>query len=112
MTDGARHAADSGRVVALSNDLMDRSKLVAAFPDVEIVRLIVPRSIEGADLFLVDLSMPSAIEAVEAAAARDVRTVAYGSHVNTALLLDATRAGAEALPRSVFFRRLAQGEMS
>lgn len=99
------------RVIALSNDLMDRSKLVAAFPGIEIVRLVVPRTLEDADLFLVDLSMPSAIEAVEAAAERDVRTVAYGSHVNTALLLDAERVGATALPRSVFFRRLAEGDV-
>lgn len=99
------------RVIALSNDLMDRSKLVAAFPDIEIVRLVVPRSLEGADLFLVDLSMPAAVEAVEAAAEHDVHTVAYGSHVNTALLVDAERAGADALPRSVFFRRLAEGDI-
>lgn len=109
---GTDTSSTHGRVVAFSNDLMDRSKLVAAFPDVEVVRLVVARTLEGADLFLVDLAMPSAIDAVEAATALGVPTIAYGSHVNTALLLDATRAGAEAVPRSVFFRRLAAGELA
>lgn len=99
------------RVVALSNDLMDRSKLNAGFDDVEIVRLVAPRTLEAADLFLVDLAQPTALDAIEAATAAGVRTVAYGSHVDTALLLDATRAGAEALPRSVFFRRLLDGTL-
>ena len=115
-TKGVRHLVDAkpdniGRVVALSNDLMDRSKLVAAFPDIEIVRLIVPRSLVGAGLFLVDLSVASAVDAIEAASSAGVRTVAYGSHVDTARLLDATQAGAEALPRSVFFRRLSDGTL-
>ena len=114
-TDDVRHLADDdpgvGRVVALSSDLMDRSKLVAAFPDITIVRLIAPRSLVDADLFLVDLSVASALEAIEAASAGGVRTVAYGSHVDTARLLDATQAGADALPRSVFFRRLSQGTL-
>lgn len=103
---------DDGRVVALSNDLMDRSKLVAAFPDITIVRLIAPRSLVAADLFLVDLSLASALDAIESASGAGVRTVAYGSHVDTARLLDATQAGAEAIPRSVFFRRLADGSLT
>lgn len=99
------------RVVALSNDLMDRSKLIAGFDEVEIVRLVAARTLESADLFLVDLSLPSAIDAIEDAAVAGVRTIAYGSHVDTAHMLDATRAGAEAMPRSVFFRRLLAGTL-
>jgi hypothetical protein len=40
----------------------------------------------------------------------DARVIAFGSHVNEEQLAAATAAGVEALPRSVFFRRLANGD--
>jgi hypothetical protein len=39
------------------------------------------------------------------------RVVAFGSHVDDDTLAAARSAGAEALPRSVFFRRLAEGAL-
>lgn len=99
------------RVVALTNDLMDRSKLLAGFTDVEAVRLVAPRTLASADLLLVDLSLDSALDAIDAARTAGVRTIAYGSHVDTARLVDAAHAGADAMPRSLFFRRLLAGTL-
>lgn len=98
------------RVVALSRDLMDQSKIKGAFPSVTLVRSPAKLVQEAADasLVLVDLAMlsdPAALLAIEA------RVVAFGSHVDDAALQTAENSGAEALPRSVFFRRLENGDL-
>lgn len=93
-------------VVALSTDLMDRSKITAAVDGVRVVR---PGADLGTpDVVLVDLHLAGALAA---ALATGARVIAYGSHVDDAALEAAVSAGAEALPRSVFFRRLGAGEL-
>lgn len=94
------------RVVAVSRDLMDRSKLTAALPDVHVVSS--PSQLGDADVVLVDLSI---VGALDAAVGSGARVVAYGSHVDEDLLDRARAQGAEALPRSVFFRRLKAGDL-
>ena len=76
----------ANEVVAITADLMDRSKITGAIEGVRVVR-------SGADL------------------ATGARVLAYGSHVDSATLEAAKTAGAEAMPRSVFFRRLTEGTL-
>jgi len=100
-------------VVALSVDLMDRSKIAAAFPEATLVRSMgaLADAAAGAALVLVDLNRLSDPAELEVLRAHDVRIIAYGSHVDDERLDAATRAGAEAVPRSVFFRRIDTGEI-
>lgn len=100
--------ADQERVVALSVDLMDRSKISAAFPDAQLVRSVkaLVDAAAGAALVLVDLHRVADPTELEALRTTDARVVAYGSHVDDERLQAASAAGAEAVPRSVFFRRL------
>lgn len=98
------------RVVALSADLMDRSKISAALPDATLVRS--PQKLldqmADADLVLVDLGRlpdPSILREITSP------MIAFGSHVNEDQLKAAETAGAESLPRSVFFRRLEAGQI-
>jgi len=101
------------RVVALTPDLLDRSKVSAAFPDVEHVgaAALLARAAADADLVLVDLTRPGAPEAV-ADLTTAGRVVAFGPHVDGELLAAASAAGAEVLPRSRFFRMLADGSFT
>ena len=67
----------------------------------------VPAGGRRPDLVLVDLTLPGAIEAVEQFAARGVRVIAFGPHVDRSGLLRAQQAGAdEVLARSAFFAKL------
>ena len=93
------------RVVALSVDLMDRSKISAAYPDATVVRSLAKlvEAAADADLVLVDLGR---IDDADVLATIDARVVAFGSHVDEAALAAAAATGAEAIARSVFFRRL------
>lgn len=100
-------------VIALSVDLMDRSKLSGAFPDARIVRSFdalvdAVEAVDDTTVSLVDLSRVG-----EPARLADVagRVIAFGSHVDEELLTAAKAAGVEALPRSVFFRRLGEGSL-
>lgn len=97
-------------VAVLSADLMDRSKISAAFPDATIVRSAeaLIEAATNADLVVVDLRRVDDLAALETIAAR---VVGFGSHVDEELLAAATAAGIEALPRSVFFRRLTDGSV-
>ena len=113
------------RVIAVVPDLMDRSKVTARFPGAEIVGsaadLVAAMGRLGdrqrsAALVLVDLGRPGVIDAVRqlpraAAAGPGLHVVGFASHVDAATLDAAREAGVEALPRSVFFRRLEQGEL-
>ena len=98
------------RVVALSVDLIDRSKISGAFPDAKLVRSVAKlvEMASQADVAFVDLGRVD-----EASVLRQIpiRVIAFGSHVNEAVLEAAHAAGAEALPRSVFFRRLETGDL-
>jgi len=91
------------RVVAFSDDLMDRSKLTTSIPDLEFARDV--EGAAGAACVVVDLGRyASAITAIRAAAPT-ARIVAYGRHDDPAALDAALAAGANvALARSRFFR--------
>lgn len=100
------------RIVVVTGDLMDRSKISAAIDDAVFARGVA-LAIEASpelDLAVVDLRVVSADD-IATLVARGVRVVAFGSHVDEATLDDARSAGAEALPRSVFFRRVADGRI-
>ena len=90
------------RISALSTDLMDRSR----FPeDTAFVRRADALD-AAADVVVVDLSRPDALDGVRRLRSdgATVRIVAYGSHVERALLAEARDAGCnEVLPRSAFF---------
>jgi len=86
------------KVAALVVDLADR---VAIGDEVTFVRTPAALAGSGADLSLVDLAVPGALEAVALAPGR---VIAFGPHVASDLLAAAEEAGAEVLPRSRFFR--------
>jgi threonine dehydrogenase-like Zn-dependent dehydrogenase len=91
------------KIVALVADLMDRSRISEAVPDVEIVRA--PSDTAGADVVVVDLGRYGAVVTSVRAAAPAARIVAYGSHVDDAALERARADGADVvIPRSRFFR--------
>ena len=95
------------RVAAYVTDLMDRSRVSAAVADVTFVATPVALAEEaaGADVVVVDLGRPGAVDALPAVVATGTRVVAFGSHVDRATLDAARAAGCtEVLPRSAFFR--------
>ncbi|HJL75694.1 MAG TPA: hypothetical protein QF417_00335 [Acidimicrobiales bacterium] len=94
------------RVRAFVPDLMDRSRLSA--PEVSVEFVPDPATLlDGeADLFVVDLARPGALEAVCSGSADLGRVVGFAPHVDVAVIGGARSAGlAEVLPRSAFFRR-------
>jgi len=91
------------KIVAFTNDLMDRSKISGALGDVAFVREV--DACADADLVIVDLARNAPQVAAVRAASPDVRIVAFGSHVDTEVLEQARRDGADVvLPRSRFFQ--------
>ena len=88
-------------VSAYVPDLMDRSKVQAAYADAAFARTAA--ALRDAELVLVDLGRSDVLDAI---AGLQGRVVGFASHVDTDLLERAQQAGVEALPRSVFFRRL------
>jgi hypothetical protein len=89
------------RIAALTSDLMDRSKISGALGDVAFVRD--PSDCTDADVVIVDLARND-VAAVRAVAPT-ARIVAFGAHVDTDALEQATREGADVvLPRSRFFQ--------
>ena len=108
-TDKPSDPATAVPVVALSVDLMDRSKISAAFPDAMLVRSVskLVDAVTPSTLVLVDLARLDEVMVLQAI---DARVIAFGSHVNAEQLAAATAVGVEALPRSVFFRRLENGD--
>ena len=93
-------------VIVFAPDLMDRSRISAALPHAQFVNAVDKLSDAGADdVVLVDLSRPGVLAAIPTIAAS---VVGFASHVDDALMAAAHDAGcAEVLPRSRFFRRLA-----
>jgi hypothetical protein len=106
---GDRARGDAARVVAHVPDLLDRSKVAAAFPGARFAGTAAELAGVEADLVLVDLARPGVLDVLPSVRAR---RVGFGSHVDD-VLLDAARAAGcdEVLPRSVFFRRLAGGDL-
>ncbi len=94
------------RVVAYVPDLMDRSRL-AGLDDVAFVAnatdLADRAAAEGAEVVVVDLTRPGALEAV---AAVDARVVGFANHTERDLMEAARTAGCDTVvARSVFFSR-------
>lgn len=96
------------RVVAFVTDLMDRSRVAAAIAGAQFVTdaTALRAAAEGADLVIVDLGRPGALDAAVELARGGTSVVAYASHVQAGTLEAAGAAGCTALARSVFFRRL------
>ena len=94
------------KIAALVSDLMDRSRISAAAPDTEF--LTTPSNAADAGVVVVDLARFADSLIAVRAAAPTARIVAYGSHVDDAVLDRARAEGADlVLPRSRFFRDLA-----
>ena len=90
---------DNPLVVALTGDLMDRSKLKHAIPDMSFA------ANAGADVVILDLVGGLAQITQQREFARHARIVCYGPHVDEAGMAAARAAGADVvLPRSRFFR--------
>jgi DNA-binding NarL/FixJ family response regulator len=99
------------KVVAYVPDLMDRSKVAAAPADVTFVRqpgeLAGTAAAESADLVVVDVTRPGAIEAVAAMTNTNTKIIAFSKHTNREAMDAATAAGADqVLARSAFFARI------
>lgn len=96
------------KVVALVVDLMDRSRVAAAVPDARFVTTVAALMAAAgeADLVIVDLDRPGALDAAMRLARSGANVIAYASHVETDVLEGARLGGCTALPRSAFFRRL------
>lgn len=94
------------KVVVLSVDLMDRSKISAAFPDAQFVRSAAKLTDEATEATLVLVDLAKIDDPAADLHGLTARIVGFGSHVNEAQLQAAQAAGVEALPRSVFFKRL------
>jgi hypothetical protein len=90
-------------VVALVDDLMDRSRLSGAVPGITFTRD--PAGAADAAVVLVDLARHGDAVGALRAAAPAARIVAFAPHVDGDLLAAALTAGADlALPRSRLFR--------
>lgn len=91
------------KIVAITSDLMDRSRLSTALGDVTFAREAT--ACAGADAVVIDLARDAALVAAVRAVAPGARIVAFGPHVDADLLAQATRDGADVvLPRSRFFQ--------
>jgi len=91
------------RVVAFVSELMDRSRISAVVDGIEFVTAV--DDVRDADVVVVDLARFADMVAAVRAAAPAARVVAYGAHVDEALLERARQDGADqVLPRSQFFR--------
>jgi AmiR/NasT family two-component response regulator len=95
------------RVVAYVPDLMDRSRM-AALDDVTFVSdpasLAARAAAEGAEVVVVDLTRPGALEGL---AAVEGRVVGFANHTERELMDAARAAGCDTVvARSAFFSRL------
>jgi hypothetical protein len=98
----ARSDTGPPAIAAFVDDLMDRSRLSAALPTVTYVRS--PAGLE-ASVVIIDLAAHADAVPVVRAALPAARIVAFGSHVDGAVLDAARNAGADVVvPRSRFFR--------
>lgn len=96
------------RIAAYTPDLMDRSRITSAVGGAVTVTFVGSPDalvgLAGVDVVVVDLGKRGTIDALASIVASGVRVVAYGSHVDRALLDAARAAGVdEVLPRSRFF---------
>jgi hypothetical protein len=90
------------RVYALVTDLMDRSRISGAVPDVAFVRE--SAACADADVVIVDLARSGGEVAALRATAPSAKLVCFGPHVDEVSAAAARAAGADVvLPRSRFF---------
>ena len=101
MTSGA----EKKRVHLVTRDLMFRGKLGAL---VSAAGGEVTRDLAACDVAVVELEARGWEEAIREARGRGVRVLAFGSHVDAALLRRARELGAEAVPNSQVETRLAE----
>ncbi len=113
--EGHTEAVRRPAVALVGTDLMDRSRIepVVAAGGLALEVWRNPAAIEAGlgsvlpVLVLVDLTHPAADDAIRAAAAAGVRTIAFGPHVDDIALVRARSLGADdAVARSRFFKRL------
>lgn len=104
----ARVGERTGRVVALVPDLMDRSKLQGHPIEFVGAAALLPLSAAGASLVLIDLSRPGVPDVLDVVVEAADRVVGFAPHIEDEVLALAIAAGVEALPRSVFFRRIGE----
>ncbi len=91
------------RTVALVGDLMDRSKLTAAIPDVSFARDVA--GCAGAVVVIVDLARNGDAIASVRELVPEARIIGFGPHVDGEGADRARAAGADVVfPRSRFFR--------
>jgi hypothetical protein len=92
-------------VYAIVGDLMDRARIDEAILDVQHVSAgTIGHLATDGDVILVDLVRMG--PSVALAVATGARVVGFAPHVDGEALAAAEAAGIDALPRSVFFRRL------
>ncbi len=91
-------------LVAITRDLMDRSRILAAVPDATVVRDLQAQELADAAVIVLDLAAGIAPgDAVKIGPP----VVAYGAHVDSQALQAAVEAGCvEAVARSRIFRRV------
>lgn len=98
--------ASASAVVAYVPDRMDRSKVAAARPDARFVAHVEDLAGVDADLVVIDLGRPGAVDVL--ARLRATRTIGFASHIDRPTLDAARAAGCHAVARSVFFGRLTE----
>lgn len=90
------------RVCALVSDLMDRSRISAAVPDVVFVRDVA--ACVDADVVIIDLARSGGDVGAVRVAVPSARIVGFGPHVDEESAAAARGGGADlVLPRSKFF---------
>ena len=100
------------RVVAFVPDLGDRSRIDTAVAAVRHVARAedLPGAAVDADVVLVDLRHPGALDAAAASVGPGRVVIGFAPHVDEERLARAREAGIdEVLPRSVFFHRVSGG---
>jgi DNA-binding NarL/FixJ family response regulator len=91
------------KIVAMTTDLMDRSRVSAAVPEAEFTTD--PAACADADVVVIDLARHAGAVVAARLAAPSARIVAFGPHIEAELLAQAGRDGADVvLPRSRFFQ--------
>ncbi len=100
---------NSPTVAVFVPDLMDQSKVRAAFPEAERLRSVAQLTTCEASVVIVDLNRSGVIEAIPEVAGN---VIGFASHVDDDMIALAWAAGASnVLPRSVFFKRIAEGSL-
>ena len=117
---GAAKAAGFAQptVLAFGNNLMDNSRILAAAKAAGLplaptataaaAGILVGQSTMRIVMAFVDLEHPEATEVLEALTDSGIKTIAYGPHIDEFALGAAKALGADAMPRSRFFRILGE----